>query len=236
MKKENISLALLKILEPYTDLNGKLFTIDKNTSDRFVLTVKDILNDSNFYFATSDLKNEGNGKLVAAISFTPGYEHSVAPISMNILQEHLSKYFEKWVKMIQDYYEVKSVFDDPFLSAFQEEFEEEFQLSTYSDTKPFTTKQILQLDFYLEKLSENVQKIRTDNNVEDIDIIEDDIQDVRNNLSIKTQMWILQKIFFIYAQLAKQGPAVIKEFMDEAKKSMIKEIISKGINLISNSI
>ncbi|WP_312208545.1 hypothetical protein, partial [Empedobacter sp.] len=147
-----------------------------------------------------------------------------------------SKYFEKWVKMIQDYYEVKSVFDDPFLSAFQEEFEEEFQLSTYSDTKPFTTKQILQLDFYLEKLSENVQKIRTDNNVEDIDIIEDDIQDVRNNLSIKTQMWILQKIFFIYAQLAKQGPAVIKEFMDEAKKSMIKEIISKGINLISNSI
>lgn len=231
--KKKIPLQVLETIEPFINKIGNTF--DAINPDNFLLKFIDKDEKSDFYFNVEEYKIEQS--LLLIIDYKPMNKQSINNKRMWIKAESLETHFNNWLNLLEGYEKVKTVFDDPILETFAEEYYIEFEIvEENAETKPFTTKQILLLDSHLNNIQTKIEKYKTEENSNEIDQIKADVIELRNNLTRKSKKWVIKQLSKVWAQITKQGPKLMKEFLNETKKLAIKEgvkfIVENGIDFI----
>jgi len=231
--KKKIPLLVLETLEKYVVLKGENFEVIE--PDKFLVKVVDKDANSDFYFNIETYKMENGLKLL--IDWKPGNKESVANNRRWIEVKQLDAFFNNWVTLLRGYDTVNSFFDDPILESFTEEYYAEFEIvDKDAETKSLNSKQILMLDEHLEFIENNIEKFKTEDNKERLNEIKQDIETLREKLTSKSKKWVIKNLSIIWAKITKQGTSFMKEFLNEAKKTAIKEGLKLMIEIGSNMI
>ncbi|MCK3684236.1 hypothetical protein [Maribellus sp. YY47] len=231
--KKKIPLIVLETLEKYVKLKGEQFEVI--SPDKFLIKVVDKDTDSDFYFNIEDYKMENGLKLL--IDWKPANKESISNSRAWRDGKQLDGFFSNWVSLLKRYETVNSFFDDPILESFAEEYYAEFEIiDEDAETKPLNSKQILMLDEHLEFIKKNIENFKTKNNEEQLNEIKQDIETLREKLTSKSKKWVIKNLSIIWAKITKQGTSFMKEFLNEAKKTAIKEGLKLMIELGSNMI
>ena len=231
--KKKLPLTVLESLEKFVQLNGEQFEI--HAHEKFMLSLSDNDKNSDFFFNIEECKNENGLKLL--IGWKPINKDNIISKRMWIDCKDLEIYFNNWIIVLKGYEKVNSFFDDPILNSYAEDYYSEFIIVDEDlETIPFKPQQILMLDAHLETIEDNIEKYKTEVNNEQIDDIKKDINELRGKLTIKSRKWIIRNISIIWAKITKLGTPLLKEFLSEAKKTVVREgikyMIEQGAGLV----
>lgn len=231
--KKKIPLQILEILEPFVNMKGELF--ETLPPKGFLLRFVDKEDKSDFYFNVEQYKMENGFQLI--IDWKPSSKQNVANSRVSIKAQDLSTFFSNWLELLEGYENVDTVFDDPIIKAFTDEYFADFEIiDDDAETKPFSTKQIIQLNSHLENIQKKIGNFQTEENKEEILEIINDVTELQNNLTKKSKKWVVCKLSRIWAKITKQGPKLMKEFLNEARKRAIQEgvkfILEKSVDYI----
>lgn len=233
-KKKDLPLVILKSLEPFVKLKGDKFEIIDPKEN--LLTVIDKDSESTFLFTIAQYKKTDSGKFQFLMNKSPKSQNDNSIQNSWVDISDLNGQFEAWVKLLREYETTNSFYDDPIVNSFREEFYSEFEIvDEDADTKPFSTKQILLLDNYLESVEKKLNEFSTEQNKSDIQDIQTDIELLRDNLTTKSKKWVVSNLSKIWAKIAKQGTKFIKEFLSDSKKEIIKQSVKGLIEFIKES-
>ena len=235
MKKQT-PLAILEALEPFLSKKGEHFELVE--AENCMLKFIDKDKNSDFYFKVIRYKIDSpqNGLL---IDFKPRNKNHIANHEVWIVIKDLENYFSGWVKLLEGYDRVKSIYDDPIIEAFKNEYYSEFKIvDEDADIAPLNSRAILLLDEHLSYIEENIEKYKNEVNEKEILAIKGEVTELRKNLTSKSKAWVIKNLSTIWAKLTKQGTSLLKEFISEGKKELIKKsitfLIEKGPELISD--
>lgn len=232
-KKKQTPLIVLKALEPFIDKIGENYT--NAESNDYLISFTDVDPDSEFYFNIENYETKNDFKVL--VEYRPFTEQNVEKRRVWIKGSEINTYLTKWINLLKAYETVKSPFDDPITESFRNDYYTEFEIIDEEKDKPLKPKQILLLDAYFEKVEEKIDEHITELNSEQIKEIKNDISELRENLSSKTKVWIADRVSWIWAKMTKLGPKLMKDFVNEGNKQIVKEgvtqIIEFGKNLIS---
>jgi hypothetical protein len=231
-KKKQTPLTVLKALEPFLTKIGENF-IQSDSADNLIRFV-DVDPESEFYFNIEQYQVKDGFKVL--IDYKPHTEHSTEKRRTWIKGNDINKEFTQWVSLLQSYDKVHSPFDDPIIESFQEDYYTEFEIIDEEKDKPLKPKQILLLDAYFEKIHKNIDEYKTESNAKEIEEIKTDISELRDNLSSKTKTWIANRVCWIWAKMTKLGPKLMKDFVNEGNKQIVKESVSQIIEFGKNLI
>ncbi len=233
-KKKDLPLVILKALEPYVRLKGDKFEIIDPNEHLLKVIDKDI--DSNFHFTIEKYQRKENVGFQFYMSRIPKNSNDIGQQQSWVDISSLGNQFDSWIKLLNEYETTNSFFDDPILKSFKEEFFAEFEiLDENADVIPLNTKQILLMDSYLESIDNRLSELIIDQNSHDILDIKEDINQLKNNLTKKSKMWVVSKLTSIWAKIAKQGTKFIKEFLSETSKEFIKQGVKGLINYVKEN-
>lgn len=231
-KKKQTPLQVLKALEPFINKIGENFINSEPDTD--LIRFNDIDNESDFYFYVQQYKTKDSFQVL--VEYKPYSENTTEKRQLWIAGKDIGKYFEAWIKLLQSYDNVKSPFDDPIIESFKEDYYTEFEIIDEERDKPLKPKQILLLDAYFEKIEKRIEKHKTESNAKEIEEIKTDISKLRENLSSNTKIWIANRVSWIWAKMTKLGPKLMKDFVDEGNKQIVKESVSQIIEVAKNLI
>ncbi|MDZ4329641.1 MAG: hypothetical protein U0945_03545, partial [Flavobacterium sp.] len=168
----------------------------------------------------------------------PMNSNTVSNKQMWIKANLLETYFKNWIDLLRAYENVKTIYDDPIIEAFADEYYTEFEIiDDDANEKPFKTKQILLLNDHLEDIQNRIGEFINEENKTEIQEIISDVIELKANLSKKSKKWVIKNLSLVWAKITKQGPVFMKEFLSETSKFVIKEgvkfIYEKGTELLS---
>ncbi|HNW99583.1 MAG TPA: hypothetical protein PKK00_14345 [Bacteroidales bacterium] len=231
--KKKIPLEVLEIIQPFLDKKGSNFEIAQ--PNNFLLCFKDKDIDSDFYFNVEEFKYEK--ELQFKIDWKPQHKLTTANGNIWVKGGQLEDRFSNWLQLLDGYDKVKSVYDDPIIKAYSDEFYAEFEIiDEDADSSPLSTKQVLLLDSHLENIENKIEDFQSDSNKEEILQIKSDVIELRKILTKKSKKIIIKSLSKIWGKIAKQGTSLLKEFLTEGKKHVIKQAINflydNGMDLI----
>ena len=232
-KKKSTPIAILKSLEPFLKKSGENFISIESKED--LIRFSDFDEDSDFYFHIKQYALKSN-KYQVYIVYKPFTEQSVDKREMWVESNKIDSYFQSWVNLLKMYDTVQSPFDDPIIESFKEDYYTEFEIIHEDVNKPLKPKQILLIDSYFEKVEERIEKHITDSNANEIAEIKSDITELRENLSVKAKSWVINKVCWIWAKMTKLGPKLMKDFVDEGNKQIVKEGVKQLIEIGKSAI
>lgn len=233
-KKKDLPLTILKSLEPFVNLKGNKFEVIDPNEDLLKVIDKDL--ESEFHFTIAKYQKDNSGKFQFLMTRSPRNVNDNSQYQTWVEVSGLSAQFESWIKLLDEYDNVNSFFDDPIAKSFKEEFYAEFEIiEDEADINPLKTKQILLLDTYLENVDNKLVELTTQQNSYYVKDIREDISLLRNNLTNKSKKWIVNKLTTIWAKIAKQGTKFIKEFLTESKKELVKQGIKGLIDYVKEN-
>src|ERR1035437_1650566 len=160
--KKKIPLAILEALEPFLSKKGEIF--ERTEQKDCLLKFIDKDKDSDFFFTVAQYRIE-NSRNTLFIDFKPHNKNHIGNRQIWIAVSELDTYFLNWLKLLEGYDKVKSIFDDPIIEAFKNEYYAEFKiLDEDAEIAPLKPKQILLLDEHLNYIENNVEKYKNENN------------------------------------------------------------------------
>lgn len=232
--KKKIPLQILKTLEPFLKENSSMFEIIPQ--NEFLIKIADKDKNSDFYFIIEDFKNQS--VFSALVNRKPESDFTTKIHRKWVNVDSLANEFQSWLSILEGYDNVKSIFDDPIIEAFANEYYSEFEIiDEDAEINPLKIKQILLLDEHLENIEKNIDKYKTDINKVEIEDILDEVTELRENLTKKPKKWVIKKLSLVWAKISKQGPALVKDFLTEGSKYLIKEsvkfVFEKGMDLLN---
>lgn len=226
-KKKDLPLVILKSLERFVNLKGDKFDVVDPKENLLKVIDKEL--DSGFHFTIKKYQKANNGNFQVLVSRIPRNINDNGVVESWVEISSLANHFEAWIKLLDEYESVASFFDDPITKSFKEEFDAEFEIiDEKAQTNPFDTKRVLLLDSYLEDVENKLDNFKTERNALYIEEIKTEINVLRDNLTSKSKKWVIDKLTRIWAKIAKQGTKLIKEFLSESKKELIKQGV-KGL-------
>lgn len=150
-----------------------------------------------------------------------------------ISEEKIIEYFNTWLTHLAEYNNTETIFDDPVIKGFEENYYSELEiLNDESLHKPLKSNQILQIDEYLDTISEEIDQFVTVKNKGLISVIKKDIVELKDGLTENSKKVVLQKIANLWAKVTKAGIPLIKEFLVEVKKKTIIELVNQGAKIL----
>ncbi len=231
MKKE-LPLVFLKNFK--TKKNEYVEILLPVEKEKFIVRYRDIEKPESLYFFISQYEPT---KDKYHITIKPTSENDVKPRVVWVSMKELNHEYIQWSKIVKDYNECISIFDDPILNSFKDNYYTEFEIIEDDKEKPLNPNQILLLDEYFDKVDKKINKYINNSNEKEITEIKSDIVELRDNLSSKPKIWIANKVSWIWAKITKLGSKFIKEFLNEGNKQIVKqgvsELVEFGKNLLT---
>ncbi len=221
-----IPLFILESLHPYTNKVDSRFKLTERGENLIKFIDKETTSD--FYFCIEKYRMQNNVYEVS-ITFKPANSYQTASTSRWVQISKIDTYLDLWITLIEGYVKYENFFDEPLTQSYYKEYYENFILDDDAEINPFPTKTLLLLDSSLEEIQNGIDSYVTDSNSKDIEIIKSEIIDLRNSLTRETKKSTIKKISKIWAKITKLGIPLIKEFLNEGKKEVMKKIISSAI-------
>ena len=226
MKKKDIPLKLLKdfkiVKEFVRDEVSQYEIIELESEELSTLKVIDIDKDSTFYFYLHDLKLTNDGSYFD-ITYSPANDKVTSETSERVDVNTFKAIFKKWIEIIIEYNSIPIMPEDNILKAYEDEFYAEFEIvDENASVDPFSLKQQLLIDEYLESIEHSLEEHKPEKGVDEI--IEE-TQALRNSITTLTKRSVIRRISKILSKITKFGLPLIKEIYSEVKKELIKKAI-----------
>jgi len=225
----------LDVIKGFNPKFGNSIEFERAPNKDIICIFRDKDVTSDFYFVIKQFNEKTNKFLV---EYKPANQGTISSTANWYSTDELNHNFPLWVKIIDEYNSTETIFDDPILQTYQDEFLNEIKLEDDdSDKKPFSTEIILRLDKHLEHIENKIEEYKSEENQNEIIEIKLLAQDLRKEITKKTKNQVVRKLVNIWAKISKQGTILIKEFLTEGGKQLVKEtikfLIGKGIELIN---
>ena len=215
--KKKLPLDIIKGFRPQENPNYHL--VKFTTGDGFILKFIDNDEDSDFFFQIERV-NSNNQYLIA---YKPSSSISVQAINNWCSIQLVNSKFKEWLNIIYEYNNTDTIFDDPIIMGFANDFFNDFKFTEPdADYAPFNYNQILFLEDHLNKIENGLIEYRNDENTEVIDEILEETKGLKADLVRKSRNQIIKRLTIIWAKLLKNGVPLIKEFLKEGFKEVMK--------------
>ncbi|WP_200979245.1 hypothetical protein [Echinicola sp. 20G] len=229
-KKEQIPLVVHKAIEPYLDKRDGLFK--RVSSEKDLIRFKGSAIDSNFFFYIKSHRNQNNQNQIQ-LEYQPFAAESVSPRLTWVKsdQKSIDAHFQIWFKLLSDFKNTKTVFDDPIEKGFQEDYYSYFEIIEEEKDKPLEPSSILPLYEHFEELKLKLNEYKTEENASALEDIKEEITQLNDSLTVSGRQEIANRICSVWAKLTKLGVKYIKEFVEVSRKYVMKEAAKRAFQL-----
>lgn len=221
-------IVILEIIEPVIKNNPDFFKLEVNENGFIKLIDKDY--ETEFFFEFLGQRKSKSQKDVYDLAFKPGSKKNPKEAKSGYYIESVGDAVAEWVNLIITYRGYKTIFEDPILKSYQENFETEFEIvDEDADEMPFNLNQQILLDQYLESFKKKLAELKENKFLHEEDMIKEieaDISETQRNLTKEPKKKIIRRISKFCAKAQKVGLEFIKElaiqtFIEFFKQKMI---------------
>jgi len=228
-KKEQTPLVVHETLEPYLDKGDSLFV--KINSEDDLIRFKGIAPDSIFYFHIKGHRRNKSNKNEINVEYQPSNKESVESRELWLEPKNIDGHFKLWYNLLEGYNNTRTVFDDPIVDSFQEDYFSYFEIIDEEKDKPLESNAILPLYEHFELISSRLEEYKNESNQTEIQEIQEDIAQLNANLTKEGRQIVAKRICRIWAKLTKQGVKYVKEFVEVSRKYVMKEAVKQIFQL-----
>ena len=219
---------ILSSIQPLINENKHLIKAVNNPE--LSLHLIDIDEDSDFYFKVFHPKE---GKHY--VEMKPANENTVQYGGWQLEAKHTPDFFQIWIDILAKYNSMQTIFDDPILKAYEDEFYEEFKIiDEGADYKPFKYETQKLIQQYIVSVKAELVTKRTEENSDRIEAIIVDCEQLDTNLTKLSQNKIVKWLSKIWAKSRKEGLDVIDKIYTDWKGDTIKKIAEYGVKLVEH--
>ena len=233
--KKKIELRVLRVLKSVKDELrlevSRSESIEIFSENGAKLKIVDLDIDSDFFFELKDYRLEKD-EPIFLISYKPSSDINLEVYAQNCPGNKVVPHFLKWSKIVDEYNNIMLSPDEKILRAYEEEFYTEYQIiDEDAGNSPFSLKQQLYFDKFLETIEESLIKYEEDETV--LPIIQE-TKSLRENLTSETRNSAMKKLSKIISKIRKNSLKLLKEVFNEFKKQAIKKIIEGTFDGLDN--
>jgi hypothetical protein len=227
--KKDVPLAVLKAIEPFIEkMDFKEIKVE--TDNNLVLRIVDAEEGSGLFFEIVSQAPNGANSIVLEIRHKPASPTNIGVFAGRIAIGSFANVFAAWYSMIEEYRKTKTLFDDPILKKYAEDFYTEFESADEdANTLSFNLKQQLLLDNALTQVIQVLDEQTTEANKEVIAEIIEEVVEVQSTVTENTKQETFTKMSRIFAKIQKAGIKVIKHVAPIIEKEIIGAIIKSGV-------
>lgn len=226
--KKQIPLEILKIVESYMLKTNPLYQLVP--PDKLLLKFIDSDKSSDFYFEIVSSRFENNKQLIT-IKYKPKSKSTVSEYNTIMNPEGLDNCFQKWVDILAEYEKVNTIYDDPIIKKYEEEFFEEYKIiDADADMVSFDLEQQVYLIKYLNKLQKTLNSHNQKEPNNETEKISVDIEELKKDLTKMTKTEIMKKLSKIWAKIRKDCYPVLEKVVIQIKDELVKQLVQKALN------
>jgi len=228
--KKDVPLVVLKAIEPFIEkMDFKEIKVE--TDNDLVLRIVDAEKGSGLFFEIVSQTPNANS-VVLEIRHKPTSPNNINVLTGRIGIGSFASTFSAWYSMIEDYRKTKTLFDDPILKKYADDFYTEFTSADEdANTASFNLKQQLLLDNALTQVIQVLDEQTTEANKEVIAEIIEEVVEVQNTVTANTKQETFTKMSRIFAKIQKAGIKVIKHVAPIIEKEIIGAIIKSVVTV-----
>lgn len=218
--KRKIPLKLLKVITPY--LNNGIVLVKPTQDDTVILNLLDNNKESKFYFKAI-LNQRGNYR----IYFAPKSESSIQRYTAVFSSiESVIHRLKSWIELINEYNSIVTIYDDPIVTTYQKEYYSKLKFSDdKSDIEPYNFEQQKYLSEYLDKVIENSEEYKNDENEDAILEIQSDAAELKEKITKYSKNKVINKLSFIWAKAQQINLELIKKLFFELSVELTKRLL-----------
>ena len=232
MKKE-IPLALLKALEPFNErLRSGHYVID-TSKDEGLFTIWDNDEGSRFSFSLNKAEVR-DGALHLLAAYIPASEVDINRLVVTMKVESFGKVLTQWLGLVDEYRSINTIFDDPILKKYEEDFDAKFESADADATvNSFSLEQQLLLDEAITKVIYQLEAKRDEANQESITALIQEAEQIKDSITTSTKRETFSKLSKLFAKIQKGSLKWIKEVYPIIQKEIISQIVKGALHLPS---
>lgn len=224
--KKKAPLKLLQALQPITDKNLDLIIPIYDEKSILHLTDKDA--ESDFYFkVTETAQQPGVERFI--IEYKPDSIRSTRKISIALEIEGVVDRLKGWLQLISNYNGIKTIYDDPIVKKYQEDFYKKIEIiDEDADKVSFNLEQQIFLDEYLRKVKGILTEINKEKSESDRLEINELIKEadvIKNNITKETKRDIIIRLSKFFGKAQKVGLDVIKEIFIKIGTELVSKLV-----------
>ena len=232
--KKNIPLAILQILQPFADKHSNLVNVLPTNDRIFKLNDKDDKSDFYFDVVRQELSNGNHGYI---IEFKPASKIDVNVGKQWTKLESIIAFADNWIKIIEEYNLVQTIYDDPIEKQYQQEFYRDFKIvDEDAITSRFNFSQQLLLLTYVENLEEYINQDISEFTEEEKGDLLKESKNLKHEISIETKDEYVKKQSGFWAKIRKKSIKACEFALKEFAKVVIKNAAEKGMTISWDSL
>jgi hypothetical protein len=188
-----------------------------------------------FFFRVNNPNLTSDLRCFFNCSFFPQDENFIEKTNYNNEIAAILENFEIWIDLLQEYDDIDLDESDAQTKIYEEEFYDEFEiLDEDAYTVPFEhQRQLILYDFltYIEKELKNqsINDLEIESIINETEEFKNSIQDLSKNIAIT-------KLSRLFARIKKKGIKLFIEILGEAKKEIIKKVLTGGLDELGSHI
>lgn len=227
--KKTVPLAILQIIEPIlTQLDQARLTVDRTSDSIFRVTDAEPGSDFFFEVMTASINSTGNNSV--RMKYKPANAVDIGVLENNFGAAQIPTLFSHWLTVIKGYQNVKSVYDDPILKQYAEDFYTEFESADEdATTVSFNLKQQLLLDSALSQVIQVLESKKDDTNREAISELIEQAEEIQATVTESTKQETLTKMSKLFAKIQKGSIKWIKDVYPIIEKEVIGAIVKTAV-------
>lgn len=228
--KKDFPLTVLQTIEGLLKTESQYF--EATDPGESLLKFRDKDSKSDFFFEIKKYSFDNNQKLHVDVSFKPRHKDLPTIYERTIDVSKLNGFLKNWTDVLAEYDRI-TIFDDPILRQYEDEFLTDFELlDEDADIKSYDFKTQLLIDQYLTYCEKKLTDYKTEDNKDEIEKIEKEITELKTTQTQLPKRRVAKMIARIWAKTRKFGLGLLKDFYQEAKKEIIKQVIKGQIDLL----
>jgi len=227
--KKNIPLAILQTLQPFADKHSNLVKVIPVSDKIFKLCDKD--DNSDFYFEVirQELSNGNHGYI---IEFKPASKIDINAGKQWTKLESLIAFADNWIKIIEDYNLVQTIYDDQVEKQYQQEFYKDFKIvDDDAISSRFNFSQQLLLLTYIENIEEYINEDNSEFTEEEKGDLLKESSNLKHAISTETKDEYIKKQSGFWAKIRKKSIKACEFALKEFAKVVIKSAAEKGMTI-----
>lgn len=229
MDKKKVPLIILKAIEPLLPLIK-----ENNLQPNLEATIFKVEDpQSDFFFEIANYEPREN-RIVVTVNFKPKNENSVDVVAQAAWADSFGTYFKEWIKTVDGYKQVKTIYDDPILEKYEEEFYAKLESADEdAETASFSLEQQLYLDESIGRVIHLLEGKKDESNEEIISAVIKEAQEIQATITESTKQETLGKLSKLFAKIQKGGLKLIKEVYPIIQKEIISQVVKGALQLPS---
>ena len=232
MKKKKYPLEVMKLLDKISKMNYDFIEI--SFGNKVLLDVKDLDNESDFYFIIESFNN-----------YTTYYDHeSIDSIKYKVTRKPKNEIFnnetteelnslvvfdsfKKWIEVIKQYNDIDIERKDPIVLFYEDEFYNRFKIVDLdAEVNPFGLDQQFALSEHIDNI---IDLFKESHDGLSEQIVNESVQ-LKKDLTTKNKAIVFRQLCKIWGMIRKKGIDILKLVLTKGFDKLVELSISKGFD------